>query len=83
MVFDNLEGNVKAGDVVGVVHFMQHNQVLYTKNIIAAEDCKAPNMFQSVGVWFDRMKLWFKGEDTVAITRIVNTLPRVIDKTMA
>lgn len=83
VVFDNLEGNVKAGDVVGVVHFMQHNQVLCTKNIIAAEDCKAPNMFQSVGVWFDRMKLWFKGEDTVAITRIVNTLPRVIDKTMA
>lgn len=83
VVIDDLEGNIKAGDVVGVVHFMQHNKVLCTKNIIAAEDCRAPNMFQSVKVWIDRIKLRFKGQDTVALTRVVNTLPRVIDKTTA
>ena len=81
--FADLDHHIKAGDVVGTVTFYQHNEVICTKNIIAAEDCRAPNMFQSVRVWIDRIKLRFKGQDTVALTRVVNTLPRIIDKTTA
>lgn len=83
VVFDDLEGPVKAGQVVGHVNFMQHNEVRCTMDIIAAEDCPAPNMFQAIGVWVDRVKLRFAGKDTMAKTRIVNTLPRINDKTIA
>ena len=81
--FDNLEGHIKAGQVVGKVYFLQHNEVVCTMDIVAAEDCPAPNMFQAIGVWVDRVKLRFSGKDTVAMTRIYNTLPRIIDKTVA
>ena len=79
----SLDGNIKKGQVVGTVEFLQHNRVVCTKNIIAAEDCPAPDMFQSVRIWVDRMKLSFQGKDSVALTRIANTLPRIVDKTTA
>ena len=81
--FGNLEGHIRAGQVVGKVYFLQHNEVVCTMDIVAAEDCPAPNMFQAIGVWVDRVKLRFSGKDTVAMTRIYNTLPRIIDKTVA
>ena len=83
VIFDDLEGNIKRGQVVGHVNFMQHNTVVCTMDIIAAEDCPAPNMIQSVGIWVERMRLTFAGQETVALTRIANQLPRVVDKTLA
>ncbi len=83
ITWGNLDGNIHAGDVVGTVEFLQHNVVVSSTNIIAAEDCLAPNMFQSAQIWFERLKLKFAGESQVASTRIVNTCPRVTDKTQA
>ena len=83
IIFGNLEGNIRTGQVVGTVNFLQHNEVVCTMDIIAAEDCPAPNMFEAVKIWAERLKLQFDGKGTVALTRIVNTLPRVTDKTLA
>ena len=83
IVFEDLTGNIRAGDVVGHVNFMQHNEIVCTKNIIAAEDCPAPDMFQSIRIWVDRLKLQFQGKDTVAITRVTNSVPRILDRTTA
>ena len=73
----DLQGPIKAGDVVGTVTFFQHGNVLSTQNIIAAEDSGIPDVFESIIIQFERMKHLFKGRDTVAQTVVVNTLPPV------
>ncbi len=83
VTWNDLSGDIKAGDVVGTVEYLQHNEVIATYDILAAEDCAAPNMFQSVQVWFQRLKAKFTGDDTVALTTIYNTVERINDKTLA
>lgn len=73
--FDEVTEDVKAGDIIGTVTFKQRNEEVATVNLIAAKDQPAPNIFQSIGVWFDRLIRGFKGEQKVAQSVEINTLP--------
>lgn len=72
--------DVHAGDVLGTITFKQRNVAIGTYNLIAAEDCAAPNLFEGIGIWFNRFMLSFSGDDGVAENVIYNETPLVNDK---
>lgn len=81
--FDELSGDVHAGDKVGTITFKQRNEVLTTMDLVACEDVAAPNLFEGIGIWWDRLFRGFSGDPGVASSRTVNETPLVIDKTAA
>lgn len=81
--FEELTGNVHAGDKVGTITFKQRNAVLATYDLIACEDVEAPDFFQGVGIWWDRLFRGFSGQPQSAQSVTLNETPLVIDKTAA
>lgn len=81
--YDELTGNVHAGDKIGTLTFKQRNSVMATVDLIAAEDVNAPDLFEGIGVWWDRLFRGFSGQSTVAESVLHNETPLVVDKTSA
>ena len=79
--FDEVHGSVKAGDKLGTVTFKQRNQVVAEYDVVACEDSAAPDFFQSVGIWWDRLFKGLSGEPTTAESVVLNTTPLINDKT--
>lgn len=75
--YKDLTDHVHQGDVVGSITFMQHNEKLTTMDLIACEDVKAPNIFQSIGIWFTRQ---FSSGEKQATSVLYNETPLIIDK---
>ena len=75
--FDTVNGDVHAGQKVGTATFYQHNEVVATCDIVAAEDCSGPNFFEGIGIWWDRLIRGFNGSQTVADSTIINTTPLI------
>ena len=67
--FNELSGDVHAGDVIGSLVFMQDDNQIAQTDIIAAEDVAAPNFFQGIGVGFDRWIRSIQHQPTVAETQ--------------
>ncbi|MEG0218121.1 MAG: D-alanyl-D-alanine carboxypeptidase, partial [Raoultibacter sp.] len=78
--FDTIVGNVRAGDKLGSVTFKQRNVVLATADLIACEDVAAPDLFEGIGIWWDRFFRGFSGKNTVAESVVVNQTPLIVDK---
>lgn len=72
--------DVKAGDKLGTVTFKQRNNEIATLDVVAAEDCRAPNLFEGIGVWWDRFFRSFSGGQQQAETVILNKTPLINDK---
>ena len=81
--YDELTGNVHAGDKIGTLTFKQRNSVMATVDLIATEDVNAPDLFEGIGVWWDRLFRGFSGQSTVAESVLYNETPLVVDKTSA
>ena len=81
--FDELSGDVKAGDKVGTATFKQRNAVIATMDLVACEDVAAPNFFEGIGIWWDRLFRGFSGQPQTAQSTTVNETPLVVDKTAA
>lgn len=81
LTFDELTGNVKEGDKVGTITFKQRNAVIATMDLVACEDLDAPDFFEGVGVWWDRLFRGFSGQPKEAQSVTLNETPLVIDKT--
>lgn len=78
-VFDDVQGDVRAGQKVGTLSFKQHNEVIAAADIIAAQDCAGPNFFEGVGIFWDRAIRSITGQPTQAASVLVNTTPLVSD----
>lgn len=78
--YETLSGNVKAGDKVGTLTFKQRNTVLATIDMIACEDMNAPDLFEGIGIWWDRLFRGFSGQATVADNTLINETPLVSTK---
>lgn len=50
-------------------------------DLVACEDVDAPDFFEGVGVWWDRLFRSFSGGQEVARSITLNETPLVIDKT--
>lgn len=79
--YSSISGNVKAGQKVGTITFKQRNQVIATLDLIACEDVAAPNMLESISIWWDRFIRGFSGSQTAAHSQLINETPLVVDKT--
>lgn len=78
--FNKVTGNVHVGDVVGQAVFYQHNEEVARVDLVACEDVAAPNIFESFGIWWDRLVRGFSGQQTVADTTVLNDTPLIYDK---
>ncbi len=79
--FDEVKGDVKAGDKVGTISFKQRNATIATLDLIACEDVAAPTFFEGIGIWWDRLFRGLSGQQQVAQSITVNETPLVNDKT--
>ena len=77
VVFDTLEGHVKAGDKVGTITFKQRNEVIAVADMVACEDVDAPGFLDSIGIWWDRFFKGFSGQPKVADSIVINETPLV------
>ncbi len=78
--YRNLTKDVKAGDVVGTVTFKQHNETIATMDLVATENVAAPNVFQSIGIWWNRFLAGFNGSPKVAESVYYNDSTLINDK---
>lgn len=81
--FDEIHGDVKTGQKVGTVTFKQRNEVVAEYDLVACEDVSAPDILQSIGIWWDRLFRGFSGQPQVAESVVVNTMTLINDKTSA
>lgn len=79
--FDEVHGNVAAGSKVGTITFKQRNQVVAQYDLVACVDVAAPDILQSIGIWFDRLFRGMSGQPQVADSTVLNTTPLLNDKT--
>ena len=81
--YQKLEGDVFAGQVVGRVTFKQRNIEIASMDLIAAEYVKAPNLFESIQVWWSRFIGGFTGLVGVAENEFYNQTPLLNDHSLA
>lgn len=75
--FDTVSGDVQPGQKVGTVTYYQHNEVIATADLVAAESCAAPGFFEGIGIWWDRLFRGIAGDQTVAEGSVVSTTPLI------
>lgn len=76
--FKDVSGDVKAGDTLGSVSFVQNNKIISTQNIVAAEDCSGPDFFETIQVASQRFFNMFTGNQQEADSVVLNDTPLVI-----
>ena len=76
--FYNISGDVKAGDTLGKVSFLQDNKVIATQDLIATEDCAGPDVWGTISVAFTRFTHIFTGDSNEAESVVLNDTPLVI-----
>ncbi|MCI8367534.1 MAG: D-alanyl-D-alanine carboxypeptidase [Eggerthellaceae bacterium] len=70
--FDDIEGEVQAGQTVGQALFYQDGQLLATQDLIACETVPAPDFFEGIGIWFQRLIAGFTGTTLQAESSVLN-----------
>ena len=79
--FNEVKGDVKAGDKVGTITFKQRNATIATLDLVACEDVAAPDVLQGIGIWWDRLFRGLSGQPQAASAVTLNETPLVVDKT--
>ena len=75
-----IKGNFKAGDKVAELILTQHNTEVGKVNLIAVNDQPAPNIFQIVGVAFDRLGKNIANANTVFEHEILVSCDKINSK---
>lgn len=82
VAFDELSGDVRAGDKVGTITFYQRNEEVASMDLVATEDVLGPGFFEGIGIWWDRLFRTFTGAPKVADSVVVNETPLIDDRTI-
>lgn len=80
VTYYDINGGVKAGDVVGTITYYQQNEVIGTANLVATQDVAAPNPLEALGIWWSRLIGGFSGDDGVADSVCYNEVELIYDK---
>ena len=75
--FDDIEGEVSAGQVVGQAIFYQNGELLAKQDLIACESVPAPDFFEGLGIWFQRFIAGFTGTTLEASPSVINQVKPV------
>lgn len=79
VVIESSGGSISVGDVVGRIDLYQHNELIGSQELVACESVKAPGVFDSISIAFQR--LFSGGSDNgSARTEICNEMPILIKK---
>lgn len=78
--FNTVTGNVHKGDKLGTLTFKQHNEVIATVDIIAAEDVNAPDFLTGVSIWWQRLFGGCSGAQQTAASVLLNQTTLLVDK---
>lgn len=78
--FETLTGDISAGDTVGHLTFVQDGQTVAECDLVAAQDAPAPDFFQRIGVWWDRLFRDLQGRPTVAESVCYNSVSSLSDR---
>lgn len=83
VAYDDVTGTIHTGDKVGTLTFKQHNKVIATVDLVAAEDSEAPGFFEGIGIFWQRLGAQITGGTTVADSTLYNETPYLVDKGQA
>jgi len=75
VTLDELHGTISAGDKVGTIVFKQRNQVVAEQDLVACETVAAPNPFEGIAIWWQRLTGGLGGENAAARSEIYNVMP--------
>lgn len=78
--FAEIPGAIHAGDIVGKASFFQDNESIMTVDLVACEDVEAPNLFETIGIMWQRLTNGLSGDSRMAESYIINSTPLLIDK---
>lgn len=76
IVLDEITGGVDEGDVVGRIDLYQNNGIVASCNLVSCESVNAPNIFESIGIAFDRAF----GNSGPAEAVVYNQTPLILQK---
>lgn len=82
VTFANVKGNVKVGDKLGSISFYQHNEVVTTCDMVAAEEVAAPGPLETLKIAWERLWRGVRGEADCAESVVLNQTPLIYDKTV-
>lgn len=80
--FADVKGNVKVGGKLGSISFYQHNEVVATCDMVAAEEVAAPGALETLKIAWERMWRGIRGEADCAESVVLNQTPLIYDKTV-
>lgn len=75
VTLNDVHGNVDEGDHLGHVVFKQKNKVVAEYDLIACQAVPAPNPFEAIGIWWQRLVGGFGGNDAHAQSEVYNVMP--------
>ncbi|MDO4442913.1 MAG: D-alanyl-D-alanine carboxypeptidase family protein [Slackia sp.] len=78
--YHDLQGDIAQGDVIGEIVFTQAGETIASCDLIAAHDQPAPDFFQRIGVWFDRLIREMQGQPESASSTCLNDPAALSDK---
>ena len=78
--YNTITGDVNIGDKVGSVTFKQRNEPIVTVDLVACEKVNAPDLFEGIGIWWDRLFRGFSNQATEAESMLINETPLVNTK---
>lgn len=78
--FDEPDGAVNVGDKLGKATFFQNGTVVATVDLIACENAPAPDLLQSIGIWWERFIGGFTGAEAQATSLTLNDTPLLYNK---
>jgi D-alanyl-D-alanine carboxypeptidase (penicillin-binding protein 5/6) len=78
VLFDDITSSVHTGDKVGTVNYYQNNEIIKTVNLVAAEDCDAPSIFDAIGIWWARLTSGITGQSSEAQSIVVGSMPIIL-----
>jgi D-alanyl-D-alanine carboxypeptidase (penicillin-binding protein 5/6) len=81
VTFNEVHGDVKAGDKVGTITYQQRNEVLDTVDIVAAEDMNGPGFFDRIEIFWQRAYRLCTGQPLTATSATLNEPPLLNDRT--
>lgn len=77
---DDVSGNVTVGQKMGTISFYQHNELIATVDVVAAENVAAPGIIENLKIAWERLWLNIKGEPTCAESVILNETPLIYNR---
>lgn len=78
--FDDVSGNVTVGQKVGSISYYQHNELIATVDMVAAENVSAPTVIENLKIAWERLWLTIDGEPTYAESVVLNETPLIYNR---